>query len=95
MLRPWVRKVVDGPLVTCRKRSSYALLLRFSEHEVTTLRCPLPRRSDKPPRDADWDVICTRRMVPTHAAITETEAQLATLARWHGCQEDGWGFINE
>jgi regulator of RNase E activity RraB len=43
--------------------------------------------------DTDWDVICTHNMVPTHGAISQIEAELAKLARKHGCREDGWGFM--
>ena len=43
--------------------------------------------------DTDWDVLCTRRMVPTHEAITAAESELARVARELGCREDGWGFM--
>ncbi|MFN3649462.1 MAG: ribonuclease E inhibitor RraB [Armatimonadota bacterium] len=43
----------------------------------------------------DWDVICTRRMVPTHPEISRTEAELAAIAQQCGGQEDGWGFLSD
>ena len=39
------------------------------------------------------DVTCTREMLPTHAAITETERALAAVARELGGHEDGWGCL--
>ncbi|MBN1911136.1 MAG: ribonuclease E inhibitor RraB [Pirellulales bacterium] len=39
------------------------------------------------------DVLCTVTMVPTHAAITETEERLAKLAEACGGQADGWGVM--
>jgi hypothetical protein len=41
----------------------------------------------------EWDVLCARRMVPTHADITRFETQLAAVAREFGGHEDGWGFM--
>jgi hypothetical protein len=48
--------------------------------------------------DADehrgWEVQCRVRMVPTHAAITQTEARLADLAQTFGGFADGWGSLS-
>jgi regulator of RNase E activity RraB len=43
--------------------------------------------------DTDWDVICTREMIPIHADITAAETELAELADEHDCFADGWGFL--
>ena len=43
--------------------------------------------------DTDWDVICIRRMVPTHGEITRIEAELGAAAREVGGGADGWGFV--
>ena len=43
--------------------------------------------------DTDWDVICTREMVPSYENITSVESQLADVAGRHGCHADGWGFM--
>ena len=45
--------------------------------------------------DTDWDVICTRRMVPTHADLTRCELELKAAANALGCREDGWGFAED
>ena len=42
-------------------------------------------------RSGEWDVTCSREMVPTHAGITATERQLDALARSFGGRADGWG----
>src|SRR5690349_19011200 len=34
--------------------------------------------------ETEWDVLCTRRMVPTHADISRIEAQLAGIAQEFG-----------
>ena len=38
-----------------------------------------------------WEVQCRQRMVPTHAAISETELRLAAIAERFGGHSDGWG----
>lgn len=38
-----------------------------------------------------WQVAVTRRMVPTHAAVTAFELEIAELAERHGGYPDGWG----
>ncbi len=43
----------------------------------------------------EWDVLCTRRMVPTHADITRIETELAALARGFDGRADGWGFMEQ
>ena len=40
----------------------------------------------------EWDVQCRVRLVPTHAAITDTELRLAELAEEFDGEPDGWGF---
>ena|SRR5688572_12403927 len=40
---------------------------------------------------AGWEVQCRQRMIPTHAAITETEQRLAAVAEACGGYADGWG----
>ncbi|MET0791668.1 MAG: ribonuclease E inhibitor RraB [Polyangiaceae bacterium] len=39
----------------------------------------------------EWDVQCRVRLIPTHAAITETELRLAKLAQSFDGFPDGWG----
>ena len=41
-----------------------------------------------------WEVQCRERMVPTHAAITETERRLADVAARFGGYPDGWGTLS-
>ncbi len=41
-----------------------------------------------------WEVQCRERMVPTHAAITQTEQRLAELAARFGGYPDGWGSLS-
>lgn len=41
-----------------------------------------------------WEVQCRQRMVPTHAAITETERRLAYVAERFGGFPDGWGSLS-
>ena len=40
-----------------------------------------------------WEAMGVRHMVPTHAAITAVERELAELARAHGGAADGWGCL--
>src|SRR5687768_4723546 len=40
--------------------------------------------------ETDWDVICSRNMVPTHASITQTESALGEIAKGFGGHADGW-----
>jgi hypothetical protein len=49
-----------------------------------------------PDRDdaTGWQVQCRARMIPTHAAITETELRLAAVARKFGGFPDGWGSLS-
>ena len=42
-----------------------------------------------------WDVRCIVSMVPTHAAITETELKLGQIAEQCGGEADGWGVLQE
>lgn len=44
--------------------------------------------------DRGWEVQCCELMVPTHAAITETERRLATLAAQFGGHPDDWGSLS-
>ena len=41
-----------------------------------------------------WEVQCRVKMIPTHAAITETEARLAGLAENFSGFPDGWGSLS-
>ncbi len=41
-----------------------------------------------------WEVQCRERMVPTHAAISETELRLANVAARFGGHPDGWGSLS-
>lgn len=41
------------------------------------------------------DVIATRRMRIDYTGITESERQLAELARTHGGWPDGWGTLQD
>lgn len=40
-----------------------------------------------------WQVRVVVRMVPTHAAVTRVERELATAAESCGGQADGWGVL--
>jgi hypothetical protein len=42
-----------------------------------------------------WDVKVTRKMVPTHQAITDFEKMLAHVASGLGGRNDGWGTLSE
>jgi len=42
--------------------------------------------------DTDWDIICTREMVPGYDNITRCTEHLLELAKQYDCQQDGWGF---
>lgn len=44
--------------------------------------------------ETEWDVICTRRMTPSHHEITQVENELAKRAEKYGCIADGWGFLH-
>ena len=41
-----------------------------------------------------WEVQCRARMIPTHSAITQTEACLAAVAKNFGGFADGWGSLS-
>lgn len=47
-----------------------------------------------PNGDRGWEVQCRQRMIPTHAAISGTEARLAALAEQFGGHADGWGSMS-
>jgi hypothetical protein len=42
--------------------------------------------------DRDWDVICSRAIVPTYEAVTRCGNLLDELANKFDCDYDGWGF---
>ena len=42
--------------------------------------------------DADWDITCTREMVPSYDNITRCSERLMELAKQYDCEQDGWGF---
>jgi hypothetical protein len=48
----------------------------------------------EPEEGTGWEVQCRQRMIPTHAAITETESRLAAIAREFGGYPDGWGTLS-
>ncbi len=43
----------------------------------------------------DWDLSCTFKMVPTHAAITLRELSFTKLAEKHNGEGDGWGAMED
>lgn len=47
-----------------------------------------------PAHGSGWEVECRQRMIPTHAAITETESRLAAIANQFGGYPDGWGSLS-
>jgi hypothetical protein len=47
-----------------------------------------------PENERGWEVQCRERMVPTHDAITQTEARLAHVAARFGGYADGWGSLS-
>lgn len=47
-----------------------------------------------PDEGRGWEVECTERMVPTHAAITETELRLDDVAKRFDGYADGWGSLS-
>ena len=48
----------------------------------------------RPDEGREWEVQCRKRMVPTHAAITQTERRLAEVAERFGGYADGWGSLS-
>ena len=47
-----------------------------------------------PDDDRGWEVQCRQRMVPTHAAITQTETRLAAIAEQFDGYANGWGSMS-
>jgi regulator of ribonuclease activity B len=47
-----------------------------------------------PEHNRGWEVQCQVRLIPTHAAITQTEFQLGEIARTFGGFPDGWGSMS-
>ena len=43
----------------------------------------------------DWDLCCSIRMVPSHAAVTLRELSFTHLAEKHNGESDGWGVMEE
>src|SRR4029453_16539171 len=41
--------------------------------------------------DSNWDVICTRDMVPVYDELVRIQDELTTAARPFGGHSDGWG----
>jgi Regulator of ribonuclease activity B len=41
-----------------------------------------------------WEVQCRVEMIPSHAAITETEERLGGIAAAFDGRPDGWGFLS-
>ena len=52
-----------------------------------------PDEESRDDGETNWDVICIRRMVPSHREVTQVESELAERARKFGCAADGWGFL--
>jgi hypothetical protein len=48
----------------------------------------------EPEDERGWEVQCRERMIPSHAAITQTEQRLADVAAQFGGHADGWGFLS-
>jgi Regulator of ribonuclease activity B len=48
----------------------------------------------EPEEGNGWEVQCKVRLIPSHAAITETELRLGDLARSFGGSPDGWGSLS-
>ena len=42
--------------------------------------------------ETDWDITCTREMVPSYDNITKCVEHLVELANKFDCEQDGWGF---
>ncbi len=42
--------------------------------------------------DSDWDITCTRDMIPSYDNITRCTEHLLDLAKQFDCEQDGWGF---
>ncbi|MDB6117999.1 MAG: hypothetical protein JWO08_1780 [Verrucomicrobiaceae bacterium] len=41
-----------------------------------------------------WQVVVSRKMVPSHGNVTTTEAHLADIVSQYGGIPDGWGFMS-
>lgn len=42
--------------------------------------------------DTDWDIMCTREMVPGYDNIARCSEHLVELAKQYDCEQDGWGL---
>jgi hypothetical protein len=51
--------------------------------------------SEMEARADEYDVTVSREMVPTCENITETEKELASIAKGFGGYPDGWGFLDD
>lgn len=63
----------------------------------STLLAPDFERQSEPYEGREgytWQVVATRKMIPSHRHITTTERALADLAATHGGSQDGWGFMS-
>lgn len=47
-----------------------------------------------PESNRGWEVQCKVRLIPTYAAITQTEDRLAATAQRFGGYPDGWGTMS-
>lgn len=48
----------------------------------------------KPESNRGWEVQCKVRLIPSYAAITQTESRLADAAQRFGGYPDGWGTMS-
>lgn len=74
------------------------LFSRKEDAEAMALRChalDIRAEIEENEEEGDWDVRCVISMVPTHAAITETELRLGRIAEECGGKADGWGVMME
>lgn len=65
-----------------------------SDAERFVANCAAPEFKAKAttyPERKMWQVVVTRHMTPTHAAISEVEAHLTKIATEYGGEADGWG----
>jgi regulator of ribonuclease activity B len=69
-------------------------VLRDMAAQGSDLVSPRMMDFEDPEEDRGWEVQCRHRMVPTHAAITQTERRLADVAERFGGYADGWGSLS-
>lgn len=84
-------RMIDFEHVFPNERSAraFAEAVRESVVEVRVCRC-----EDEGSAEDKWDVQCRQRMIPTHEAISSTEARLAEQAERFEGYPDGWGTLS-